>query len=357
MRHTEFRWKRGGRRHEPGPGRGRLTRIRRRRERGFVVAALVGCLLAGCEPGSGPVDSFDDLNGNVVAQLGVASEVTDTAVIIDGRPEFTFGDYNRSLWLEHQWEYEYGGIGTFETDRLRKESWFFRFSHRLGPPSPVAPYVDHGEVSLADTLFWKSRSGSFIGYGGSPFSRVHYLNGGAITFSHASYLDELLSGAPLPFVSTGSEEAAAFEATISVRPGLTLQGVASGEELPFRSERPTVSAADGLVLEFDRPLEPARTFILLRPNLAHPPATAWLRLVEPSSRVVVSGEILQELLAAFEAAGGAAQVPADYILFVHEYHTEEGAIQGERTGEQGTEPFALDFVQQNGTRMFLRLDR
>ena len=35
-------------------------------------------------------------------------------MIIDGRPEFTFGDYDRSLWLERQWEHESGGIGTFE---------------------------------------------------------------------------------------------------------------------------------------------------------------------------------------------------------------------------------------------------
>jgi hypothetical protein len=319
--------------------------------------ALAVALLAGCDRGGGLVESLGDEHGNVVAYLGVASEVTDTAVLIDGRPEFTFGEYNRSLWLEHQWGYEYGGIGTFETDRLLKESWFFRFSHRLGPASPVAPYVDHGEVSLADTLFWKSGSGSFIGYGGTAYSRVHYVGGGAVTFSPAPYLNELLAGAPLPFVSTGSEDAAPFEATISAVPGLTLEKMVSGEDLPFRTQRPTVSAAAGLVLEFDRPLDPTHTFILLRPNLAHRPATAWLRLVEPTRRIVVPSAILQDLLAAFEAAGGAAQVPADYILILLEYHTEEGAIRGERTGEHGTESFALDFVQQNGTRMYFTLDR
>ncbi|HEV2132283.1 MAG TPA: hypothetical protein VGR27_14305 [Longimicrobiaceae bacterium] len=303
-------------------------------------------VFSGCE--SGPVDP-PPLVGNVTAYVGADTQVNDTAVVVDGRAVVTFGDVNRSLWLEHQVLHEYGGIGSFETDVLRSESWFVRFSHRLGPRRPDAPYVDHGEVRLADTMLWKHGDPHFLGYGTSVYAHREYLDGREITFAEASYLPAVHSGSPLSFSSTGSEQAGAFATVVSARPKFVLTHIESGRELDFRRQRPEIRASDGFVLRFDRPLDPARLAIRVGADQRIPGASAYLRLNDSSDRIVIPGSVLSELLAKH---GGDS---AEYVLILSEYHTDREAITGRLLPAQ--EPYALDFVQHNILRIFFSLKR
>jgi hypothetical protein len=323
-----------------------MTHGRRCRAGALALGLLLGA--AGCES---TVEPSLEGRGNVEARIGATAEVTDTAVLVDGQAVVAFGDYNRSLWLEHQTLYEYGGIGSFQTDVLRAESWFFRFSHRNGPSAPDAPYIDHGTVQLQDTAFWRTESGPFIGYGATSYAHVDYLNGNQVTFVQAPHLASILRRDAMPVSSTGSAQASAFSAEFNPRRHFTLAGMRSGEELSFLFERPLVHASKGLELEFNHALQPGQLHFLLMPNRRVAGAAAWLRLREPASRIVIPPSVLTQLLAAYTGVTG--EDSAEYVLLLSEYHTDRGVIRGRLL--ERDEDYALDFVQQNGLRMFLRL--
>lgn len=286
---------------------------------------------------------------NITAYIGAEVQQNDTAVVVDGVPFITFGDVNRSFWLEYQMLHEYGGYSENDPPPLREESWFIRFSHRIGPPGKFAPYVHHGEVVFADTVLWRVEEAPFVGYGTSVYSRVEYMDGGEITFTEASYLPAILSGSPLVFSSAGSAQAAPFSVSLSARPRLVLTRLANGAgEIDLQHERPVLRAQDGLVLYFDRPLEPEELVLQVRSDLGHPAASAFLRLNETSDRVIISGDLLSELLA------NQGSDSAGYSLVISEFRTERGAITGKLLPAQ--EPFALDFVQHNLLRVLFTLE-
>lgn len=284
---------------------------------------------------------------NITAYIGADVQQNDTAVVVDGIPFITFGDVNRSFWLEYQMLHEYGGYSENDPPPLRIESWFARFSHRIGPRAQNAPYVDHGEVMLADTVFWRVEETPFVGYGTSIYHRVEYMDGGEIKFDEAAYFPAVLSGSPLVFSSAGSAQATPFSATLSARPRLVLTRLENGTEVDLRHERPALRAQDGLVLYFDRPLEPEELVIHVLSDRRHPGSSAFLRLNETSDRVIISGDLLSDLLA---KQGGDS---AGYSLVISEFRTERGAITGHLLPDQ--EPYALDFVQHNLLRILFTL--
>ena len=338
------------------------------RARPASLTLCAALLLAGCDSPAGPRGSG---GVELMFDRGVAVQLSDTAVWVDGARIIGVPRTGQALWIGHETGYEYGGLGSYAPDRLWGEQRYIRFGHESREQrgdTLVFSYLDFGDVSLAGDLMGKAtgtpdvsnapypvRFESFVVYHDATYLHRTHLDGSAMTFIEAPHDQAIRTGGEVAFAATGAD-AAAFEVTIrpEVLPALT--GVDNGGPLDFLTTRPVLDAGTDVILTFDAALDPDAVALLLIPwheDVTDPArrraATAVGRLDRAGSRVVIPGEVLGELLTAADLA------ESGYILYVLQFHHQDAAITTTRvdTGES----LSLPFVQTDYTRFFLRVRR
>jgi len=198
----------------------------------FLALALGACDDAVTTPDSGTAIDFE---------LGVELQLSDTAVVVDGTPRAGLSHPNRGLRVYHTTLYEYGGLGSYAPDRVWEEQWFSRFGYQLEPvergDTVVYEYLDFGDVSMAEETLLKATDIPDVSNAPYPIEFVNYvvylatqfawrqeLNGAAITFVEAPYLERMARGDEIAFQGTGgprtaSARTASRSATSPTTPG------------------------------------------------------------------------------------------------------------------------------------------
>lgn len=325
-------------------------------------------LLAACDSPAGPGGSG---GVELLFDRGVAVQVSDTAVWVDGAWIMGVPRTTQALWIGHETGYEYGGLGTYAPDRLWGEQRYVRFGHESREQrgdTLVFSFLDFGDVALAGDPMGKAteepdashapypvRFESFVIYHDATYAHQTYLDGREVSFVEAPHDQAIRTGGEVGFTATGGD-AAAFETTIRPKVVPALTGLENGAPVDFLTTRPILDAGSDVVLTFDAALDPDAVVLVLFPwhqDVTDPAvrraATAIGRLDRAASRVVIPGAVLGDLLDAADLA------ESGYLLYVIQFHHQPDAIATTRvdTGE----PLSLPFVQTDHTRFFLRVRR
>ncbi len=330
----------------------------------FLALALGACDDAVTTPDSGTAIDFE---------LGVELQLSDTAVVVDGTPRAGLSHPNRGLRVYHTTLYEYGGLGSYAPDRVWEEQWFSRFGYQLEPvergDTVVYEYLDFGDVSMAEETLLKATDIPDVSNAPYPIEFVNYvvylatqfawrqeLNGAAITFVEAPYLERMARGDEIAFQGTGGPRTASFQATFALEPLPTLIGMDNGANLAFRSQRPVIDADRDLGLTFDGIVDPETAIFVLFPwpeDLTDPArrraATLVGQLRTATGRAVIPARVLRQLL---DAAG---VEEAGFVLYVLRF-LETGDVIGVHRLDTDTD-LALGVGQIDETRVLVRLIR
>jgi hypothetical protein len=331
-----------------------------------MIAAVL--FLAACNDASGPERLVVEA-GNVDVRMDAAVAVTDSGVVVNGAIAIAYPGEQGGLVIDRFEDFVYGGFPDHDYPQSARYShaWLLRFMHRRAAEqrgdSTIFRYADHGPVSTDGHEMDKGvlppfvspnlpvHFDSFVVYRARPLVRVDWMHGHT-THQAMPYFASLTAGSPLTFSTTGSAEAAALSASFAAKPFAALQRVYNGEAVDLDSERLLISTREPLVLEFDRPLDAAATWLLMGPFVrvgGQFGRAAFLRLTESTRRVVIPAAVLEELRARFDIE----HVPVR--LSVTEVLVTPDVIAGRRP--DGSEPFSLPLLQHGWTTLHLYLRR
>ncbi len=305
--------------------------------------------------------------GNVETMIGAAVVESETGVIVDGHPVVSYPSNGRALWLDRFERYDFGGfpeIGYAQHTRYAL-SWHVTLAHGHPPEqrgdSTVFRFFDHGDATVADVLMDRLtdpphvpsgvpvRFENVVRYHLPTFTYAEWEHGGSTIFHQTAFHDDLVAGRDLSIRTTGSDDVLPVHATFAVRAFARLNGIENGEPLSLVGGKPSVDVDRAFVLNFDRPLDPSRAFILLHPMDPTQPGArpAFIRPVVPTRRVVIPPYALQQLA----EIGADSSIP--FRALIIEIMVTDDAFSGHLT----TEPFTLPFVQRSETSIHLYLGR
>lgn len=338
----------------------------------LFVALAVPLTLAACDPG--PTGVVTD-GEPITVERGVSFQITDTAVVVNGATRRRLPSAAVGLSIYHAISYEYGGLGSYQPDRVWSEQWFSRLSYELEPvergDTVVFEFLDFGDIVMdaADTLLKATDTPTvgpnppyplewvnFVVYLGTHYAWRRELSGTEILFVESPYLPRLAAGATIGLAGTGSDQVAPFDAGFSIAPLPALTGLESGGPIAFRTERPVIDAGQDLVLAFDAPIDAESAIFAMFPwpeDVADPTARRNATIVggleTPSDRAIIPAATLGGML----DAAGADDV--GYLLYVIRLPDSGQAIDARRLDTD--EDIALPVGQWNEIRFFVRLTR
>lgn len=325
-----------------------------------LVAAIAACDAARV---AGPPAEV----GNVEVVIGATVVQSDSGVAVDGEAVVSHPDNGNALWVDRLERFDFGGFPEFDhpQDTHYSLSWRVMLTHRHPPEqrgdTTVFRFHDHGDVTVADVPMHRLTDPphvdpgagivfeNFVRYHLPTFTYAEWRSGGSTTFDHATFHDDLVAGHDLAIRTTGSDDVLPVEATFALRPFARLTGLENGATIDLAGPTPVVDVDHPLVFTFDRPIDPARAFIVLHPM---DPARPGLRsaLIRPhvtTKRVVIPPYALRQL-----ADPTPAPAPAPFRATTVDIATTEHAVTGHLTD---TQPFALPLVQRTQTSVHLYL--
>lgn len=331
----------------------------------LLAAGLV--VTTGC--GDTLVDGPTSDSGNVETRVGVVVAESDTGVTVDGETRVRHPNGTRAVWVDRFERYDFGTTPTLAITPPTRYglSWRVMLTHEQPREergdSLILGFYDHGEARIGGMVMDRLddppavgpgapvRFDSFVRYTASTFVRVEWQTGEAETFRHAPFHDDLVAGQPVILATSGSDQALPLEAAVTLRPFALLTGLANRGELSLGgNDAPIVDARHPLALDFSRPLDPERAYIVLHPVNAGGGTTAFVQPRAATYRVVIPALLLRTL------AGAGAAAPVAYRVVIVEFHTEDDAIGGhltDATPEPGS--FTLPLVQRSETVVNVRL--
>lgn len=336
----------------------------RRRIALFALPTLI-FTLAGCDNGTEP--SSDSGNVDVVMDAVVAR--TDSGVTVDGTLLVPHPSYDRALRAAPAVAYDFGGFPELNagTDARMEIGLTLELTHRKPEvqrnDSTILSYLDHGDVTIeGDTLVKftdppQPTNGApigydnFISYTGIAYATIVGTGGVPATRpDSAAWYDALATGSPVTLRTTGSSEAEPVTAPFYITPTAALVGVQNGEDVPLDVDTPPViRTSQALDLQFDRPVDPAHTFVMLEP-FGGVSAGARIAFAQPraaTDRIVIPGNTLWSLAGATSASQVAYRITIEEILW------QDDVIAGTLAG--GTS-FSLPFVQASQTILLVYLE-
>lgn len=335
-----------------------------------LVCATVSLsfLLTACDGSREPVGPDPTPRETGVAfRLDAAVEYSDSSVAVNGTRIIDYPPRDAAVFVEHFHHFSLGGFDhmPYDEDERVSESWRIGVADRVSiverNDSTIWSYADHGTLSVEGTPTDKLTEihvtpgdplgiENFVSYITSSSVHVTWVGGETTEFTLAEYHDDLVSGENIEITSTGSTETGAGAGSFRITPVARLTGIENGDPLSLDVDEPIVVRSDTtLVLEFERPLDPERAYILVMPYFGAPDAArgVFLQPLEAAERVVIPGAILAELVG--DVDGG--RIP--YWIVIEEFATEDAVFTGVRADG---EPFALPYGQESETTVLMWLE-
>jgi hypothetical protein len=344
--------------------------VDRGRARSFLITAVLALGVVACTDArvSGPADEA----GNVEALIGAIVAQSDTGVVVNGRPVLSHPPNGRAVWLEQYERFDLGGFP--ELDHPQSADYWFAsrvlLTHQEREEhgdSLIFRHHDHGDVLLAGQVMDRMTDPPAVGPGGPPIRFEDFLRyrlqtflhiewrHGATTAEQAPFHADLAAGRTLTLKSTGSAGASPVEAEITATPLSALVRIENDGPVALAGAVPVIDTRTSLVLQFDRPLDGSRAFVLLHPMFPErQPGVASVFLAPRSAtdRVVVPPHVLGQLVA------GAPRGSHAFRMIVLEVVVQDDVFTGILApGSAGAKSFSLPFVQRRETALHLYLDR
>lgn len=346
----------------PGPGTRRAVPTAP-----LALALALGAMACDDMLVDGPVDEA----GNVEAVIGAAVVEADTGIVVNGQSVIRYPHNGAALWLDRFERFDFGGFPELDYQQPARygQSWRIMLAHRHPPEergdSTIFRYHDHGDAAVAGVPMGKHTDIPHLGPGAPPIrfeSFIHYhlptaaevewMHGGSTTFVQTPFHDHLAAGHEILIETTGSDEVLPVQTTFSARPFILLTGLENRGVVDLaRSAVPVIHVEDPLVLTFDRPLDAARSYVVLHPMHPHlQPGTraVFLQTRSPAQRVVIPPHVLRQLV------DDAADQTAFRAIIV-DILVQDDAFTGAFT--DGADTFSLPFVQRAETSVHLYLRR
>jgi hypothetical protein len=335
--------------------------------RRIVLFALPTLILAfaDCDNGTGPGTE----SGNVDVVMDAAVARTDSGVTVDGTLRVPHPSYEKALLAVPVVAYDFGGFPELDAglDTRMEIGLAIELTHRKPAvyrnDSTILSYVDHGDVIVEGDTMMKftyppqPANGTpvgydnFISYSGIAYATIVGTGGvPAARPDSAAWYDALAAGSPVTLRTTGSSDANPVTATFSMTPLATLIGVQNGDDVPLDVDAPpAISTVQSLALQFDRPVDPAHTFVMLEPfgGVSAGARRAFAQPREATDRIVIPGTVLWNL----SAAASASQVA--YRITIEEIVWQEDVFTGTLAGSTS---FSLPFTQAKQTVLLVYLE-
>jgi hypothetical protein len=193
---------------------------------------------------------------------------------------------------------------------------------------------------------------NFVRYYETGSVTVTYLGGATpLDLVRTTWSDALKAGSTLTLQTTGSADSGPATAMFTALPMASLTAVENDGDVPLDVDTPPVIRTERpLALDFDRPLDPEHTFLLLVPlpgsGAGAGARQAFLQPQAATDRIVIPDSVLWQA----RALSSMSQVA--YMLIIKEVRWEDDVFAGTLAG--GTS-FTLPFVQASETVLLLYL--